>query len=55
MKIDMWVIDKDCCPENDQIIIKGDCASCPYYKGFQMCNSQPCVKCSFYDEESKKK
>ncbi len=44
----LYAIDKDYCPEKDDIIMKGQCSGCEHYKGFDMYLGQPCVKCSFY-------
>lgn len=44
----MYAIDKDYCPDKDDIIMKGQCSGCEHYKGFDMYLGQPCVKCSFY-------
>lgn len=44
----LYAIDKDYCPEKDDIIMKGQCSDCEYYKGFEMYNGQPCVKCAYY-------
>ena len=43
----LLVIDKDTCPEQDNIIIKQQCGGCKYYRGFIVENGQPCIKCSF--------
>ncbi|MGB4659763.1 MAG: hypothetical protein WBI07_11310 [Mobilitalea sp.] len=40
------VIDKDICPTQDNIIMKGQCTGCEYYKDFTMYNGQPCIICS---------
>ena len=51
---DLYVIDKDYCPEkDDSIIMKGQCSGCKYYKGFDMYLGQPCIKCSYYAKISK--
>lgn len=48
---DMYVINKDYCPEKDDIIMQGQCTGCEYYLGFGMYLGQPCVKCSFYKKQ----
>lgn len=45
-------IDMDICPDNDAVIDRAMCGPCPYYKGFQMENALPCVKCAYYDENN---
>lgn len=37
-------IDKDTCPTRDNIIMKHQCTTCNYYKGFTVFTSQPCIK-----------
>ncbi len=49
-KNNMYAIDANVCPEKDNIIMKGQCSGCEYYKGFEMYNGQTCVKCSYYAE-----
>lgn len=43
-----YVIDKDYCPDIDNIITKIQCSGCEYYKGFKMYLGQPCIICSYY-------
>ena len=43
----LLVIDKDTCPDQDNIIIKQQCTGCRYYREFKLYNGQPCVKCSY--------
>ncbi len=43
------VIDKDTCPERDNIIIQNQCSSCKHYSGFELYNGQRCVKCDYFD------
>lgn len=47
-KYNLWVINKDCCPEDDVVVIQGQCACCKHYHRFKMEFGQPCVVCSFY-------
>lgn len=42
---DIYVIDKDICPQYDNVIQKGQCRGCNYYKGFKMHGGQPCIYC----------
>ncbi len=51
----LYAIDKDYCPENDQILVKNQCSGCEHYKGFQMYLGQPCVACSYYEDIQKEK
>lgn len=44
----LYAIDANCCPEDDNIIMKGQCNGCKYYKGFELYNGQPSIKCSFF-------
>jgi len=39
-------IDKDNCPNQDNIIIKEQCSGCKYYKDFTLYNGHPCIICS---------
>lgn len=51
MNNNLYVIDKDNCPKTDsEIIMRGLCSGCSYYKGFEMYYDQPCIKCSYYFE-----
>lgn len=43
----LLVVDKDTCPDKDNIIYKQQCASCEYYKGFKIEDGQPCVECLY--------
>ena len=48
----LYVIDKDFCPENDDVIImQGMCNGCEYYKSFEMKDGQRCIACSFWEEK----
>ena len=51
-KYDLWVIDKDNCPDDDVVIMNGQCTSCEHYKGFKMVNSQRCIICSFCENNN---
>lgn len=51
-KYNLWVIDKDNCPDDDVIIMQGQCTNCEHYKGFKIVNSQRCVICSFYENNN---
>lgn len=52
-KYNLWVIDKDNCPDDDDVIIMhGQCTSCEHYKGFKIVNTQRCVICSFYENNN---
>ena len=46
----LFVINKDNCPNTDEIIYKLTCSQCQHYKGFELYNAQPCIKCSFYKD-----
>ena len=46
----LFVMDKDPCPDNDQIIYKDMCSKCSYYKGFEINMGQRCIRCSFYEK-----
>ena len=46
-KYDLWVIDKDNCPDDDVVIMKGHCTGCEHYHGFKMEFGQPCIICSY--------
>ena len=48
----LYVIDKDTCPEYDNIIQKGQCGNCVHYEGFKMYEGLPCICCGYYDEEN---
>jgi hypothetical protein len=42
------VVDKDTCPDRDNIIIRGQCAGCKHYKGFKVDEfGQQCIVCSY--------
>ena len=47
-KEDFWVMNQDICPSDDTIIVKYQCSGCPHYKGFELVNAMPCVRCTFY-------
>lgn len=49
----LYVIDKDICPEYDNVIQRGQCSSCAYYGGFKMEVGQPCICCGYFEEEEK--
>lgn len=51
-KYNLWVIDKDNCPDNDIVIMQGQCTSCEHYEGFKIVNSQRCIVCSFYENNN---
>lgn len=51
-KYNLWVIDKDNCPDDDVVIMQGQCTSCEHYKGFKIVNSQRCIICSFYENNN---
>ncbi len=46
----LYVIDKDVCPNQENVIMQKQCGGCQYYQGFEKYNGQPCVKCSFYSK-----
>lgn len=52
-KYDLWVIDKDNCPDDDLVIMQGHCIGCQHYRGFKVEYGLPCVICSFYVNEDK--
>ena len=55
-KYNLYSIDMDYCPKYDNIIMKMQCSGCKYYKGFELYNAQPCIKCSYYydlDDQNK--
>ena len=43
-----WVIDKDCCPKKDIIIMQDLCGGCSHYNGFEIVNGERCIKCDYY-------
>lgn len=47
-KTNLYVMNKDYCPDDDNIIQQMQCGDCKYYKGFEMSMGQPCIKCSYY-------
>lgn len=50
MEKNLYVMDKDYCPESDAIILQGMCNGCQYYCGFVLYEGQRCVSCSYYSE-----
>ncbi len=48
MNDNLYLMNKDCCPDRDTIIVNGLCSGCRHYKGFDLYYGQPCIKCSFY-------
>lgn len=40
-------VNRDYCPEKDNILIRGECGGCKYYKGFELYNGQQCIRCSY--------
>lgn len=44
------VIDKDTCPDQDNIIIQNQCSGCKHYSGFEIYNGQRCIKCNYYND-----
>ena len=46
----LYVIDLDMCGKTDEPIKKNQCSGCEFYKGFELYNSMPCVKCTYYKE-----
>lgn len=48
MDYNLYVVNQDDCPKIDNPIIKDECGSCNHYKGFEMYNGQPCIKCAYY-------
>lgn len=51
--MDLYAMNMDHCPESDAVIDRGTCTGCPYYKGFQMENGLPCIKCTYYSQSDK--
>ena len=49
----LLAMNKDYCPDNDAIIYQNMCGQCPHYRGFELYNAQPCIKCSFYEDLEK--
>lgn len=48
----LYVIDKDFCLENDDVIImQGMCKGCKYYKGFEIKDGQRCIGYSFLEKK----
>jgi hypothetical protein len=47
----LYAIDANTCPENDEPIIDKQCSGCEFYKGFELYNGQRCIKCSDYHEK----
>lgn len=41
-------IDGHDCPISDNPVIRGECSGCNYYRGFQMNQGFPSVKCSWF-------
>lgn len=50
MEKNLYVMDKDYCPESDAIIMRGMCNGCQYYCGFELYEGQRCERCSYYSE-----
>ena len=48
MEYNLYVQNKDYCPDSDQILTQSQCAGCTFYKGFLLENGEPCVKCTYY-------
>lgn len=42
------LIDKDTCPEEDNIIMHGQCDSCKYFCAYSAFEGMPSVKCGYY-------
>lgn len=58
MNNNLYVMNKDYCPDRDTIIKRGLCSGCKHYKGFDLYLGQQCIKCSFYaqfDNNAKQK
>ncbi|NLK36389.1 MAG: hypothetical protein GX301_13305 [Gracilibacteraceae bacterium] len=54
-KYNLYAIDANICPKNDQPIIDKQCSGCDHYKGFELYNGQRCIKCSAsYDFQNDK-
>lgn len=51
IKFDLFAIDANICPLNDQPIMDKQCSGCEFYKGFELYNGQRCIRCSAYHEE----
>ena len=47
----LLAIDLDMCGKTDEPIKKGQCSGCKHYKGFELYNAKPCVKCSYYIDD----
>lgn len=49
-KVNLYAMNMDNCPDNDAIIDRAMCAGCPHYKGVQVENALPCVRCAYYSQ-----
>ena len=49
----LYVMDKDYCPDKDAIIYRNICDNCTHYCGFQVENGERCIRCSFYNDITK--
>lgn len=48
IKCNLYAIDENICPENDQPITDKQCSGCKFYIGFELYNGQRCIRCSAY-------
>lgn len=50
----IWAMDRDHCPDSDEhgdaIVYQGLCSGCENYRGFEMVNGMPCVRCDYYQK-----
>ncbi len=44
---DLRVINKDTCPDSDNVITNRQCNSCKHYGRFEMYYDQPCIICNY--------
>ena len=51
-KNNLYTIDKDFCPQKDNILIQGQCGGCEYYNGFELYEGQRCIKCAYYSSKN---
>lgn len=46
----LYAMNMDNCPDTDAIIDRTMCGGCPYYRGVQVENALPCVRCTYYSQ-----
>ena len=50
-----YVVNRDYCPKQDNILLRDQCKGCKHYQGFELYFEQPSVLCSFYADAEKVK